>query len=121
MEKYGQLVGLANENGVIKKVLKAGGNHFAVGPDFNEVGDPENYQFQDCSDIAKNSKYNRKSLEGTQFANGMEFGKYGMSSTLAYFNSCVGFDSSCVRRQMDNFVHDLISANHDGESKNLTI
>ena len=35
--------------------------------------------------------------------------------------SCVGFDSGCVRRQMDNFVHDLISPNHDGESKNLTI
>ena len=95
MEKYGQLVELANENGVIKKVLKAGGNHFAVGPDFNEVGDPENYQFQDCSDIAKNSKYNRKSLEGTQFANGMEFGKYGMSSTLAYFK--MPFDLMPVR------------------------
>ena len=37
------------------------------------------------------------------------------------FNSCVGFDSGCVRRQMNNFVHDLISPNHDGESKNLTI
>ena len=78
-EKYQELIELANENGVIKKVLKAGGNHFAVGPDFNEVGDPENYQFQDCSNIAEHSKYNRKSLEAAQFANGMEFGKYGMS------------------------------------------
>ena len=38
-----------------------------------------------------------------------------------HFNSCVGFDSGCMRRQMDNFVHDLISANHDSDSENLTI
>ena len=79
MDKYEQLAELANENGVIKKVLKAGANHFAVGPDFSEVGDPENYQFQDCSDIAENSKYNHKSLETTQFANGMEFGQYDVN------------------------------------------
>ena len=36
-------------------------------------------------------------------------------------NSCVGFDSGCVRRQMDNFVHDLISANHDSDFENLII
>ena len=46
MDKYGQLSALADENGIIKKVLKAGANHFAVGPDFDEVGDPKNYQFQ---------------------------------------------------------------------------
>ena len=37
------------------------------------------------------------------------------------FNSCVGFDSGCMRRQMDNFVQDLISAHHDCNSDNLTI
>ena len=76
MDKYGQLSALADENGIIKKVLKAGANHFAVGPDFDEVGDPKNYQFQDCSDIAKNSKYNHKSREKGQFGNGMESGLY---------------------------------------------
>ena len=79
MDKYEQLSALANENRIIKKILKAGANHFAVGPDFDEIGDPKNYQFQDCSDIAKNSKYNHKTLEAGQFANGMEAGFYGMS------------------------------------------
>ena len=77
MDKYDKLSALADENGVIKKVLKAGANHFAVGPDFDEVGDPKNYQFQDCSDIAKNSKYNSKTRRYNQkFANGMETGIY---------------------------------------------
>ena len=37
------------------------------------------------------------------------------------FLSCVGFDSGCVRRQMDNFVQGLISDHHYCNSDNLTI
>ena len=77
LDKYEELTALANENGIIKKVLKAGANHFAVGPDFGEVGDSNNYQFQDCSDIAKNSRYNTKVRTYiAQFADGMENGIY---------------------------------------------
>ena len=38
-----------------------------------------------------------------------------------WVKNCVGFDSDCVRRQMDNFVKDLISAHHDCNPENLII
>ena len=39
---------------------------------------------------------------------------------LKILNSCIGFDSGCVRRQMDNFVQDLISGHRDYNSDNPT-
>ena len=46
---------------------------------------------------------------------------FSLPNVIFHINSCVGFDSGCVRRQMDNFVHDLISANHDSDFENLII
>ena len=45
-----------------------------------------------------------------------EGGVYGLwpgMKLIVELNGCVVFDSGCVRRQMDNFVQDLISAHHD--------
>ena len=36
--------------------LNAGRNYFDVGPWFDEVGDSDNYKFQDCSAIFAQSK-----------------------------------------------------------------
>ena len=78
MRQYDELAKLADEKGVITRTLKAGANYLAIGPDFDEVGHADNYQFQDCNDIRANSPaFNSRMRDITSdtFYNGLERGK----------------------------------------------
>ena len=77
MQEYNELSEVADKNGLIKKTLKAGANYLAIGPDFDEVGDASNYQFQDCTDISQNSAdhYSRtQRMNSDTFYSGLERG-----------------------------------------------
>merc|ERR1712106_573807 len=78
MREYDELSKLADNKGVITKTLKAGANYLAIGPDFDEVGDANNYQFQDCNDIRANSPdLNSRimDIKSDTFYNGLERGR----------------------------------------------
>ena len=55
MQEYNEVAQRADENGKITITLQPGANYLAIGPDFDQVGHVDNYQFQDCNEIRKSS------------------------------------------------------------------